>query len=191
MLYRLRLMVILSIFTFKNSLQSFLPISFFESQPSNDSALSCFNGNTQNDWPWSKFKGIVDKVHHPICGHASLMEIRLLLKRNNTWYNTVDDYIHQFIENCTSCKAIPPLQSSRKVSISSPSRKFYEVFCINHFYLDEVVLLYYMHMVTRFYPAYDLSSAAINEAIFGFESCWLQTSFCYQSLCKGTKHLIL
>ena len=54
--------------------------------------------------------------------------------------------------------------------MSSLSREFNEVVCIDHFDLQSVRLLYCMNMSTRFSSAFIATSASLDEAIIEYES---------------------
>ena len=51
-----------------------------------DAKLLCATGiikESTNIRPWSELKKIIDKVHKHVCGHASLSDIKILLKRSS------------------------------------------------------------------------------------------------------------
>lgn len=167
---------------YEKDLLSYMPISAFEMQTCNDSVLVCLNGNLNHDRPWKEVKAIIDKVHRHVCGHASLTDMRLLLERNNLWSDRVVDYVHKLIENCVSCRSTAPPQPNRKVSISSLSNNFNEVVCVDHFYLDGVQLLHCMDTATRCSAAFVVSSTALDDAVFGFENCWVNQFWLPESI---------
>lgn len=145
----------------------------FEEQPCIDSVLCWLSGSIHNARPWNQVKAIFDKVQSHVCGHGSLTDMSLLLQRKNLWTEPVADHVHQLIESCVSCRATAPPQPSRKVSISSLSRNFNEIVCVDHFYFDGVQLLHCMDSATQFSAAYVVGYSAFDEAVFGFEACWV------------------
>lgn len=53
------------------------------------------------------------------------------------------------------------------------NRQLNEVQCVDHFHLDDVTLSHCMDTATRYSAAYVVESAALNDAVIEFESCWL------------------
>ena len=48
--------------------------------------LFCATGNISGqeaERPWSETKKVIDKVHKDVCGHASLSDMEILVKRND------------------------------------------------------------------------------------------------------------
>lgn len=99
--------------------------------------------------------------------------MQLLLERNSSWSDAGRYYVHQLIESCVSCQSTALPQPSRKVYISSLSRSFNDVVCIDRFYLEGVQRLHCIDMATKFSAANVVKSASLYEAVFGFGACWL------------------
>ena len=152
---------------------SYVPLSRFNDHNEGLSVLSGLSGNFLYSKPWSKVKGIVDKVHKHVCGHATLTDIRILLERNDMWNAAVEEYVSQLLQRCRSCRATAPPQPSRKVSISSLSKSLNEVVCVDHFYLENFRLFHAMDLTTRFSAAYVVSTASMDDSVMAFEACWL------------------
>ena len=150
---------------------SFIKLSAFV-EPNASSVIRCLNGNMLIDKTWTEVKNIVDKVHKHVCGHANYTDYRLLLERNELWNDAVAAYVAQSIENCTACKSTAAPQPNRKVSISSLSKHFNEILCIDHFYLDEVRLMHCMDLVSRYSTALAVDSASTKDAVHAFEATW-------------------
>lgn len=116
----------------------------------------------------------MDKVHKHVCGQASFTDYKLLLERNGLWNDTVASYIAKMINQCTACRSTEIPQPSRKVPISSPSKDFNEVLCVDHLYLEEILLMHLMDLVTGYSSVHVVSSTTnLKEAIHGFEASWV------------------
>lgn len=59
------------------------------------------------------------------------------------------------------------------MSLSSLSCNLNDVVCIDHFYLGNITLLHVMDTATRYSDVYVVSSTVLDEAVLGFEVCWL------------------
>lgn len=119
-----------------------------------------------------------------VCGHTSLSDFKILLQRNNLWNDTVEYCIQDLVPDCKSCHAFELLEPSRKVSISSLSNELNEVVCVDHFYLDELCVVHFMYMSTRFSTALMAEHRSINTAIRAFEETWI-THLWYPSKIRG------
>lgn len=152
---------------------SYIPLVAFAPKAKRLSVMLCLNGNICNNYSWNETKSIINKVHRHVCGHANYTDMRLLLERNNMWSDVVSDYVGNIIESCTACRSTAPPQPSRKVSISSLSRNFNDVVCLDHFFLESLCILHCMDMATRYSSASIVSSTSLENVIMGFESSWL------------------
>ena len=128
---------------------SYIHLSAF-SRNFDESILTCSNGNLLSSKSWIEVKKIIDKVHKHVCGHATYTDFLLLLERNDLWNESVASYVCKIIKECTALKSSAPAKPSRKVSISTLSKQFKDVVCVDHFYLDELRLMHFMDLVTRF-----------------------------------------
>ena len=54
-----------------------------------------------NVHPWYELKIIIDKVHKNVCGHASLSDIKILLKQNNIWTEEAENYLNRVVDTCS------------------------------------------------------------------------------------------
>lgn len=152
---------------------SYIPLDCFTANRKSASTMSCLSAVTTCDKPWSEVKKVIDKVHKHVCGHATLTDYKLLLERNHLWNDSVASYIARTMEECTGCRCTAPALPSRKVSISSLSKNFNEIVCVDHLYLEEVLMAHYMDLVSRYSAAYIVSSTQLNEAVLGFEAAWV------------------
>ena len=97
-----------------------------------------------------KRKLIIDKVHNHVFGHSSFTDIKSLLERNGIWNDDAHKCLSTIIETCSSCNETSLPKQARKVLISSMSREFNEVVCIDHLFLDEVPVFHAKDSVTRY-----------------------------------------
>jgi len=153
---------------------------------SGDSVLTCLNGNALRNKIWSEIKAVVDKVHKHVCGHASYTDFELLLARNGLWNDAVASYVAQCVDQCTACRSTAPPQPNRKVSISSLSKSFNDIVCIDHFYLDQIRLMHCMDLVSRYSAVHIVSTVTMGEAVQAFEACWV-SQFWYPESVHGDK----
>lgn len=65
------------------------------------------------------------------------------------------------------------LQPNGKVSISTMSKHFNQVVCVDHFYLDDVRLMRSMDLISRFSTSQVVESANRADAVAAFEACWV------------------
>ena len=122
---------------------------------------------------WQAIKHTIDKVHRHVCGHSPYSDIKLLLVRNNFWNDVVERHLKQIVEKCAGCRHTALPKATRKVSLSSLSRSFNELVCIDHFYLANLCLFHIMDTVSRYSSCSLVPSTSLNDAILAFESGWL------------------
>jgi len=123
--------------------------------------------------PWKEVKKIIDKVHKHVCGHASFSDIRTLLKRNELWNQEIEKYVVQVIDVCTNCSHTSQPSANRKVSLSSLSRSFNELVCIDHVHLNEMRVIHMMDATTRYSVGAVVPDTSMKNAIINFESLWI------------------
>lgn len=153
---------------------SYVPLEAFAPKARKEFAsLSCLSGNVQRSYSWDQTKAIFVKVHKRLCGHANFTNMRLLLQRNNIWFDVVADYVAKLVESCTAYLLTAISQPSHKASISSLSRKLSGIFSLDHFNLESVCLLHSMDMATRYFSACIVPSMSVDHAILEFESASL------------------
>lgn len=119
---------------------------------------------------WPNLQNIVDRVHTHVCGHASLTDLKLLLQLNNIWNDSVADYLSTVLEKCPHCHAASLPLPARKVSLSSLSRTFNDVVCVDHLFLDDNRVFHIMDATTRYSAGSCVSTANMSDAIILFES---------------------
>lgn len=123
--------------------------------------------------PWSALKRIVGTVCKHVCGHATFTDYKLLLQRNRVCNDFVASYLTKFVNACTAYHSTWVPQPSRKVSISSLSKKPNEVLCTDHLYLEYVLLMYLMDFTTWYSSALVVTSNNLKEAIIFLEASWV------------------
>lgn len=141
-----------------HSMHSYVPITAFLRACNQDLETSSIRKDFVNammatplkECSWKTIKHIVDKVHRHVCGHSPYSDIKLLLIRNEFWNETVERYLSEIVEKCSGCRHMSLLVGTRKVSLSSMSRSFNELVCVDHFYLNDICVLHVMDSVTRY-----------------------------------------
>lgn len=161
---------------------SFIPMSIF-SRCKRDLAIVSMNSNPMH-LPWKDVKRTIDKVHTHVCGHANYTDFKLLLQRNNMWNEQVDTYVTNIISNCPSCNSTAHPQPKRMVSISTLSKKFNQILCVDHFYLDDVCSVHFMDLVSRFSTAQIVENTNQHDVVPPFESTWIP-HFWYPESIRG------
>jgi len=130
-------------------------------------------GGATEKRPWEECKAVVDKVHRHVCGHSNFTDIKVLLERNGLWDAHVQKYLSGILESCEKCKTTALPKSSRKATLSSLSREFNKVVCVDHLFLDEYCVFHLMDSTTRFSVGAVVNSSNMLDAIEVFESSWL------------------
>eukprot|EP00178_Gracilaria_changii_P015990 TRINITY_DN4502_c0_g1_i1.p1 TRINITY_DN4502_c0_g1~~TRINITY_DN4502_c0_g1_i1.p1 ORF type:complete len:217 (+),score=18.60 TRINITY_DN4502_c0_g1_i1:155-805(+) len=130
-------------------------------------------GDTVSTRPWSELKKIVDKVHKHVCGHAVYSDIKILLQRNGLWNEGVNKYLALVLENCTHCSTTSLPKSARKVSLSSISRSFNDVVCIDHLFLDDICVFHVMDTSSRYSAGCPVEGTSMENTVFAFEALWV------------------
>ena len=156
-------------------MHSYVPRESFRPAPRSSftSVLSALHGVSIDECSWQTIKKTVDKVHKHVCGHAPYSDIKLLLVRNSFWNEHVQRYLTDVIENCTACRKTALPKGTRKVSLSSMSRSFNQVVCVDHFYLNGLCLFHAMDSVTRYSGCSIVPDTSLEAAVVAYESCWL------------------
>lgn len=129
--------------------------------------------NTDIIRPWNEVKKVIDKVHKHICGHSNYSDIRILLERNKLWCDEAKKYLCSVLENCPSCETTAKPSTARKVSLSSMSRDFNCVVCVDHFFLDAHCVFHLMDSVARYSAGDVVSDVSMKTAIPVIESQWI------------------
>lgn len=124
------------------------------------------------DKKWTEVKNIIDKLHKHVRRHANYTDYRLLSERSELWTDPVGAYAAHSIDNYTVCRSIAAPPPSKKVSISSLSKQFNEIVCIDHVYLDKLLLMHCMDLKSRYANAFAVGSASIKDAVHAFEAMW-------------------
>lgn len=114
-----------------------------------------------------------DKVHRHVCGHASFSDTKSLLSRDVVQDQRVERFLTALFDMCQSCRSIALPKASRKVSLSSISREFNEVVCVDHFYLNDLYLFPAIDSVTTYSAFLFVSDTSLDHAVFAIEACWL------------------
>ena len=124
------------------------------------------------DCSWKMVKHTVDKVHKHVCGHAPYSDIKLLLYRNNFWNDSVERYLNDLVEKCSGCRRTSLPEGTRKFSLSSMSR-YFNVVCVDHFFLHGLCMFHAMDSVTRYSACSIVPDTKLSSAVLAFESCWV------------------
>lgn len=77
------------------------------------------------------------------------------------------------IEKCIDCQAadIPP--PNRKMYIGCMNNRFNDVVCVDHFYLERILIFHYMVNFSRYSTRFLASGASLEAAKFGMEATWM------------------
>eukprot|EP00171_Calliarthron_tuberculosum_P000101 IDg101t1 len=126
---------------------------------------------TNRSWP--ELKSIIDKVHKHVCGHASYNDIRILLERNDLWNEDVRKYLQSSIDLCPCCKVCEKPKAARQVSLYDIDGEFNDRVCMDHMFLDDLIVLHIMDSKTRFSCGSSVKSKSIEDAIECFELLWV------------------
>eukprot|EP00171_Calliarthron_tuberculosum_P001315 IDg1315t1 len=160
---------------------SYVPYELFmphETQltPLSSTKIYCATAQIAQDdvtYTWKETKMIIDKVHRHVCGHSTYTDMKILLDRNGLLTAEAQKYLSRTLEKCTSCSTTHEPKQARKVSLSSMSRAFNNVVCIDHFHLDDYRVCHIMDSVTRYSVGKVVSTTSMIEAIEAFESHWI------------------
>lgn len=120
-----------------------------------------------------QLKRIIDRVHRHACGHSNFEDIKLLLERNKIWTSDYAKYLSHLLEECQHCAVTKTPSGSRPVSLSSMSRIFNDVVCLDHFFPDNLDVLHIMDAQTRYSAGSIVPSTSMSHAIPVFESQWM------------------
>eukprot|EP00171_Calliarthron_tuberculosum_P022021 IDg22021t1 len=169
-----------SISLIENDFHSYLPYKIFIAQFNGtrnpNTAMFCATAKfkqSKNTELWSTKKKVIDKVHRHVCGHSSFNDIKILLERNGMWCSSVQKYLCSVLETCSYCKTTSEPKPSRKVSLSSMSRTFNKVVCIDHLFLRENRVFHAMDSTTRYSAGTDVQDMSMLASIVAFESQWI------------------
>lgn len=103
-----------------------------------------------------------------MCGHASLSDFKLLPERNGIWSEDIRQYVTKIINECANYKASPPPEPSRKISIRYMTETLNELVCIDHFHLDDLLLIQFIDLNTRFAMSSNVKTTGRTEIILAF-----------------------
>ena len=130
-------------------------------------------GSSRDSPSWKDVQKIVDKVHKHVCGHSSFSDIKTLLSRNDLWSDEVGKYLARILEGCARCAKTSEPKEQRKVSLSSMSRSFNKVVCVDHLHLGGSRVLHIMDSSTRYSAGTVVFTTSMQEAILGIEAQWV------------------
>lgn len=122
---------------------------------------------------WKEQRRILDRVRSHVCGHSSYQDMKLLLQRNGLWDTQIQDYLLQMIEKCDHCALVSPSDNTIKVSLSSMTRGFNDLVCVDHLYLDRITVMHVMDATTRYSAGSVVSSPNTADTITVFEAVWI------------------
>ena len=122
---------------------------------------------------FDKLKPIIDIVHRHVCGHSSYNDIKTLLDRNGIWNEDTKRYLAQTIETCKSCKHTSEPTGMRKVSLSSMSREFNDLVCVDHLFIDRACIFHAMDSASRYSVGTLVPDTSMLQAVTAFEAHWV------------------
>ena len=128
---------------------------------------------TPSERPWAELKAIVDKVHHHVCGHSNYHDIQILLDRNGLWNADVRKYLSTVLYTCSSCTVVQEPKGRRPVSLSSMSRDFNQLVCVDHLFVDSHKVFYCMDSVTRYSAGCVVTDTTMQASISTFDLHWI------------------
>ena len=103
-----------SISLIDSDMHTYIPHEIFVSKktsslPATTKAMFCATATIdtpETNMPQAKTKTIVDRVHQHVCGHSNFSDMRTLLQRNGIWNRSIEDYLINVLDTCTSCKVM-------------------------------------------------------------------------------------
>lgn len=98
---------------------------------------------------WDLVFPILDKFRPHVFGHGDRADMRTLLERYGYWLEDASKYITDQVERCRSWAVCANPKPSRKVSLASLNRQFYDLLCIDHLFLDGIRVFHAMDAHTR------------------------------------------
>lgn len=122
---------------------------------------------------WPAVRPLVDRVHLNVCGHSSVSDKKTLLGRTSNWTSDVAKYLSEVFQRCGSCRVTTRLKPSQKVILSSLHRRFNNVSCVNHFFLDGVLVFHKMDAETLYSAGLVCTDLTLTSALHAFETVWL------------------
>lgn len=128
--------------------------------------------------PWKQIKSIIGKVHRHVCGHSDYTEIKVLLQRNNVRDIQAEKYLHEVLETCASFRTTSLPNPAQKVTLSSLSREFDSVVCVDHMFLEYSCAFHTMDSKTRYSVGAIVESSNMMQDVEVFESIWISEFGC-------------
>ena len=160
---------------------SFLPHSIFlrgnqQNYSNFRTKLFCATCNiptSEHKIPWKDVKKIIGKVHKHVCGHATLSDVEVLLKRNNLWNDEIQIYSTRTPSSCIDCAKTYMPKQGRKVSLSSLNRSFNKLVCLDHFHLGDLRFCHIMDAITGYSVGAVVPDTSIKSAISVLDAHWI------------------
>ena len=162
-----------------HDLHSYVPYSSFctrDIDTATEKMLFCATASipsSHSKRPWAELKKIIDKVHTHVCGHASFSDMKVLLQRNGLWSDEVFRYLAHRVDTCSNCLHTAEPKIPRKVSLSSMSRSFNDVICIDHLHLGNSRVCHVMDATTRYSVGSVVPDVSMEHSIHTIESNWI------------------
>ena len=135
-----------------------------------DTGALCIHSATVSNHDVGK---IIKRAHEHVCRHASYDDMRILLQRNNLWADNTKNILLSIIENCPHCIITKAPTGLRPVSLSRINSRFNESVCVDHIFLDGIIIFHVMDKATRYSVAAIVESTKISEAIIVFDTTWV------------------
>jgi len=164
-----------------HDMHSYIPYKVFgphatiEARP-NENALFCataqIDASTQSR-PWTTTKKIIDKVHKHVCGHSSFTDMKVLLERNDLWDDSAHEYLSNVMQRCQKCRKTAPPKEERKVSLSTITRAFNSVVCVDHVFLGDTAVFHIMDSSSRYSAGMVVPNTSMSHAVSALETVWI------------------
>lgn len=98
--------------------------------------------------------------------------MRTLFQRNKLWSAQVQAYLTEIFNECNNFLASSTTQPNRTFSITTLDRDFNNFVCVDHFFLDEIILFHVMDTVSRYSAASVVQFTGLSEAMCAFKPIW-------------------
>ena len=97
----------------------------------------------------------------------------MLIERKDLWIPEVAKYLNRMIDSSEKCSRTYEPKQARKVSLSSLSRSFNDLVCINQSHLGSLRNFYMMCDSTRYSVRAIVPETGMETAIVALDSNWI------------------
>lgn len=98
---------------------------------------------------WREILRAVNKVHEHVCRHSTYSDMRTPLQRNERWKEQTRNYLSTVISQCPYSAVTSIPFPSRLVSLASLNWDVNDVICMDHMFLDKIIVIHMMDVATR------------------------------------------